>query len=58
MRYKELVTKKLNELIMMLAYQNTAISQLRPALELKNTLDMMRAKIDEIQHLINTEQES
>lgn len=43
---------------MMLAYQNTAISQLRPALELKNTLDMMRAKIDEIQHLINTEQES
>ena len=43
---------------MMLAYQNTAISQLRPPQELKNTLDTMRAKIDEIQHLINTEQES
>ena len=58
MRYKELITKKLNELIMMLAYQNTAISQLRPPQELKNTLDTMRSKIDEIQHLINTEQES
>jgi hypothetical protein len=58
MRYKELVTRKLNELISMLSYQNSAISQLRPPQELKETLERMRAKIDEIQHLINTEHEA
>jgi hypothetical protein len=58
MRYKELVTKKLSELVNMIMYQNSQISQLRPPQELKETLEKMQDKINEIQHLINTEQES
>ena len=58
MRYKELVTKKLNELINMIMYQNSQISQLRPPQELKETLEKMQDKINEIQHLINTEHEA
>lgn len=58
MRYKELVTKKLNELINMIMYQNSQISQLRPPQELKETLEKMQEKINEIQHLINTEHEA
>jgi len=55
MRYKELVTKKLSELVNMIMYQNSQISQLRPPQELKDTLERMQEKINEIQHLINTE---
>jgi hypothetical protein len=58
MRYKQLVTKKLGELINMIMYQNSQISQLRPPQELKETLDRMQEKINEIQHLINTEHEA
>jgi len=58
MRYKELVTKKLSELVNMIMYQNSQISQLRPPQELKETLDKMQEKINEIQHLINTEHEA
>lgn len=58
MRYKQLVTKKLGELVNMIMYQNSQISQLRPPQELKETLERMQSKIDEIQHLINTEQDS
>ena len=58
MRYKELVTKKLSELINMIMYQNSQISQLRPPQELKETLEKMQEKINEIQHLINTEHEA
>jgi hypothetical protein len=42
MRYKQLVTKKLGELINMIMYQNSQISQLRPPQELKETLDRMQ----------------
>jgi hypothetical protein len=55
MRYKELVTKKLSELVNMIMYQSSQISQLRPPQELKETLEKMQEKINEIQHLINTE---
>ena len=58
MRYKELVTKKLSELVNMIMYQNSQISQLRPPQELKETLERMQDKINEIQHLINTEHEA
>jgi hypothetical protein len=58
MRYKELVTKKLSELVNMIMYQNSQISQLRPPRELKDTLERMQDKINEIQHLINTEHEA
>ena len=58
MRYKELVTKKLSELVNMIMYQSSQISQLRPPQELKDTLERMQEKINEIQHLINTEHEA
>ena len=58
MRYKELITKKLGELVNMIMYQNSQISQLRPPQELKETLEKMQEKINEIQHLINTEHEA
>lgn len=58
MRYKQLVTKKLGELVNMIMYQNSQISQLRPPQELKETLEKMQEKINEIQHLINTEHDA
>ena len=58
MRYKELITKKLGELVNMIMYQSSQISQLRPPQELKTTLEKMQDKINEVQHLINTEHES
>ena len=58
MRYKELITKKLSELVNMIMYQNSQISQLRPPQELKETLEKMQDKINEVQHLIDTEHDS
>jgi hypothetical protein len=58
MRHKELITKKLGELVNMIMYQSSQISQLRPPQELKETLEKMQDKINEVQHLINTEHES
>ena len=58
MRYKELITKKLGELVNKIMYQSSQISQLRPPQELKETLEKMQDKINEVQHLINTEHES
>ncbi len=58
MRYKELITKKLGELVNLIMYQSSKISQLRPPQELKATLEKMQDKINEVQHLINTEHES
>jgi ArsR family metal-binding transcriptional regulator len=58
MRYKKLITKKLGELINMIMYQSSQISQLRPPQELKETLEKMQDKINEVQHLIDTEHDS
>jgi hypothetical protein len=58
MRYKELITKKLGELVNMIMYQSSQISQLRPPQELKETLEKMQDKINEVQHLIDTEHDS
>jgi hypothetical protein len=58
MRYKELITKKLGELVNMIMYQSSQISQLRPPQELKETLEKMQDKINEVQHLNNTEHDT
>ena len=58
MRYKQLITKKLGELVNMIMYQSSQISQLRPPQELKETLERMQEKINEVQHLIDTEHDS
>ena len=58
MRYKNLVIKKLSEMVNMIMYQNSQISQLRPPQELKETLERMQEKIKEVQHLIDTEHDS
>ena len=58
MRYKQLITKKLGELVNMIMYQSSQISQLRPPQELKETLERMQEKIREIEHLINTEHDT
>ena len=58
MRYKQLITKKLGELVNMIMYQSSQISQLRPPQELKETLEKMQDKINEVQHLIDTEHDS
>ena len=58
MRYKQLITKKMGELINMIMYQSSQISQLRPPQELKETLEKMQDKLREIQHLIDTEHDS
>jgi hypothetical protein len=58
MRYKNLVIKKLSEMVNMIMYQNSQISQLRPPQELKATLERMQEKLKEIEHLINTENEA
>ena len=58
MIYKQLITKKLGELINMIMYQSSQISQLRPPQELKETLEKMQDKINEVQHLIDTEHDS
>lgn len=58
MRYKQLVTKKLDELNNLIKGQESMISQLRPPQELKAHLERMQFKIQEIQTLVNTENES
>jgi acetolactate synthase regulatory subunit len=58
MRYKQLVEKKLAELKNYIHSQNANISQLRPPDELKQQLEKMLDKIQEIQVLINTEDEA
>ena len=58
MRYKNLVIKKLSEMVNMIMYQNSQISQLSPPQELKETLERMQEKLREIEHLINTEHDN
>ena len=58
MRYKNLVIKKLSEMVNMIMYQNSQISQLSPPQELKETLERMQEKLREIENLINTEHDN
>jgi len=58
MRYKQLVTKKLDEIKNLIIGQESMISQLRPPQELKMQLERIQNKIHEVQVLINTENET
>lgn len=58
MKYKQLITKKLTELTNIISGQESMISRLRPPEELKDNLQHLRNKIEEVQVLINTEQDS
>jgi hypothetical protein len=57
MRYKQLVIRKLTELRNQIAVQDSQISMLRPPIELKDQLEKMISKIQEIEVLLNTEHE-
>jgi hypothetical protein len=58
MRYKQLIQRKIGELKNQINSQSASISQLRPPEELKFQLQKMLDKIQEIEVLINTEDES
>ena len=58
MRYKPLIQRKIGELKNQINSQSASISQLRPPEELKFQLQKMLDKIQEIEVLINTEDES
>lgn len=58
MRYKQLVIRKLQEIRNQIAVQDSSISQLRPPSELKEQLEKMISKIQEIEVLLNTEHDS
>lgn len=55
MKNKQLVIKKLDQLRNAINVQDSSISMLRPPIELKEQLERMREKIEEIEVLINTE---
>ena len=57
MRYKQLVQKKLNELKNHIHANDSALSHRRPVDELKQQLEKMLTKLQEIEVLINTENE-
>jgi SMC interacting uncharacterized protein involved in chromosome segregation len=58
MRYKQLIQRKIGELKNQINSQSASISQLRPPEELKFQLQKMLDKIQEIEVLINTEDDS
>jgi uncharacterized protein YcgL (UPF0745 family) len=58
MRYKQLVTRKIEELKNIIRSQDAFISMARPQEELKFQIEKMHAKINEIEALINTEDET
>lgn len=57
MKNKQLVIRKLDQLRNVINVQDSSISMLRPPIELKEQLERMREKIEEIEVLINTENE-
>lgn len=58
MRYKQLVSRKLEDLQNLINVQSSMVSQMRPPEEMKGHLDKIKDKLQEIQVLINTEYES
>jgi len=55
MRYKQLVTQKLEQVENMLTVLNTILSQAKTREEYDNWQEKVREKINEIQTLINSE---
>lgn len=58
MKHKQLISRKLEQLQNLLNVQSSMLSQLRPAEELKEHIDRIKEKIQEIEVLINAEQET
>lgn len=58
MKNKDLITSKLTQLTNMLSNQESSISRLEHPDVLKNQIQLIRNKIEEIQILINTEDQS
>ena len=57
MRYKQLVSKKLDELNNIMLGLNSLLSQNPSREQLQNQIEKHRSKVEEIQTLINSEQE-
>ena len=55
MKHKELILRKFNELINLIAGQESSISRLEHPEILKQQLERMRVKINDIEVLINNE---
>jgi hypothetical protein len=58
MKHKELVIRKFNELTNIIAVQESSISRLEHPDILKQQLERMRIKLNEIEILINNENQS
>lgn len=58
MKHKELITQKITQLTNLLSNQESSISRLDSPETLKNQLQVLRGKIEEIQILINVENSS
>jgi hypothetical protein len=57
MRYKQLVSKKLDELNNILLGLNSLLSQSPTREQLQNQIEKHKDKVEEIQTLVNSEQE-
>ena len=57
MRYKQLVSKKLDELNNILLSLNSLLSQNPTREQLQNQIEKHKNKVEEIQTLVNSEQE-
>jgi hypothetical protein len=57
MKHKELVIKKFGELVNLIAGQESSISRLEHPDVLKQQLERMRNKLNEIEILINNEEQ-
>jgi hypothetical protein len=57
MRYKQLVSKKLDELNNIMLGLNSLLSQNPTREQLQNQIEKHKSKVEEIQTLINSEQE-
>ena len=58
MRYKQLVSKKLDELNNIMLGLNSLLSQNPSREQLQNQIEKHKSKVEEIQTLVNSEQES
>ena len=58
MKHKELITNKLTQLSNLLSNQESSISRLEHPEKLKDQIQIIRQKIEEIQVLINAENSS
>ena len=57
MRYKQLVSKKLDELNNIMLGLNSLLSQNPTREQLQNQIEKHKSKVEEVQTLINSEQE-